>query len=425
MLVLLLLVFAGCGVLLPPEDASLEASESLLKGVSIIEETEYHVISGTVGGADFIIYIPAASASSPAWNGRLILYAHGYVSPQIEELAIPEEFDVFKGPLMAMGYAVGCSTYSENGWAVKDGIIRTRQLLSLFTRHYTAPEKTYLAGASEGGIISVRLAEKNPELFDGVLVLCGPAGGTDLQLRYLYHMRALFQYFFEKETPVLPVAPGSTSILEVPTGLDYYTQIAPLILQAVTAPGADLKLVLMADVMTNLGFPILPEELPETLIAALWFYFEGINDFFDRTHDHVMIDNQETEYQISEGLFLTLPEPLQIFYSDLNQWVERVSSTPDAAKYLEHWYVPSGKLETKLLMLHTSRDPVVPKVHMDVYREIVLAAGNGENLYQRTLEGFGHCMLKDDPTNLQFNLAVITAFTDLAAWVEYGVFPQD
>lgn len=429
LLLILILPFllSGCGNMINPLDNSSDAPEPLARGVSdIIAEPGYEMLMGEVGGAEFIIYVPVATPLSLPWNGDLIIYAHGYVSPQIEELTIPEEFAEFSVPLMGMGYAVACSSYSENGWAVKDGVIRTRQLLSIFTEHYAPPDKTYLAGASEGGLITLMLAEKNPELFDGVLAICGPVGGSKLQMEYLFHIRALFQYFFEKEGPILPLTEGASSILDVPEGLEFETEVAPLIMQALLSdPYAGMKLGLMSNIMTNLGFPILPViptvELPATLISALWFYYEGINDFFDRTHNHIMIDNQDTLYEISSWLLSTLPDDLQFYFSDLNVCIERVSSTPDAEKYMEHWYVPSGNLEIPVFMLHTTRDPAVPAVHLEAYTELVLNTGSEDNLFQRTIDGFGHCTLIDDPE--QFNIAIMTAFGELVIWVEYGVKP--
>jgi pimeloyl-ACP methyl ester carboxylesterase len=418
LILLLPLLIIGCGNIINPLDTSSDFPEPLARGVSdIIVGPGFYMLTGEVGGAEFIIYVPFFVP----WNGDLIIYAHGYVSPQTDELSIPAEFEEFSAPLMGMGYAIACSSYSENGWAVKDGAIRTRQLLSVFTEHYAAPDKTYLAGASEGGIISLMLAEKNPEMFDGVLAVCGPAGGSILQTEYLFHIRALFQYFFEKEVAILPLLEGGSSILDVPEGVDFDTQIAPLLMLTFSAPDAPMKLGLMSDVMTNLGFPILPEELPATLMAALWYYYVGINDFFDRTHNHIMIDNQDTEYRISDWLFGSLPPYLQFYYSDMNGWIERVTATPDAEKYMEHWYVPSGNLEIPVFMLHTTRDPVVPAVHLEVYRQLALYTGSADNLYQRFIPGFGHCMLTDGSTD--FNMEVLIAFGDLVKWVEYGITP--
>ena len=66
------------------------------------------------------------------WNGSLLLYAHGYV-PGSDPVALPAEADLFVSLLVPQGFAIAFSSYSENGWAVKDGAQRTHQLLGIFT----------------------------------------------------------------------------------------------------------------------------------------------------------------------------------------------------------------------------------------------------------------------------------------------------
>jgi hypothetical protein len=72
------------------------------------------------------------------WNGSLLLYAHGYVSPTLP-VALPSEVDLLIGQLTSQGFAVAYSSFSENGWAVKDGAQRTHQLLGVFSDRFGAP----------------------------------------------------------------------------------------------------------------------------------------------------------------------------------------------------------------------------------------------------------------------------------------------
>jgi hypothetical protein len=74
------------------------------------------------------------------WNGRLFLYAHGYVSTD-EPVALPVEAAQLAALLASQGFAVAYSSFSENGWAVKDGAQRTWQLMQLFTSKFGRPQK--------------------------------------------------------------------------------------------------------------------------------------------------------------------------------------------------------------------------------------------------------------------------------------------
>ena len=96
------------------------------------------LITGELGpGASYYIYIPEN------WNNKeddLVLYVHGYVFPPELKDILPEPFqwilptphidDELRNGLLAAGYAVAYSTFSEygDGYALKEGAIRTRQL---------------------------------------------------------------------------------------------------------------------------------------------------------------------------------------------------------------------------------------------------------------------------------------------------------
>ena len=76
--------------------------------------------TGVINGAEYAMFVP------PAWNGRLILYAHGFVDPDAA-IALPDAATADVAPwvvqlretLLSAGYAVAYSSYAENGWAVK------------------------------------------------------------------------------------------------------------------------------------------------------------------------------------------------------------------------------------------------------------------------------------------------------------------
>jgi pimeloyl-ACP methyl ester carboxylesterase len=83
-------------------------------------------------------------------------------------IALPAEADLLIGQFTAQGFAVAYSSFSENGWAVKDGAQRTHQLLGVFRARFGLPSRVYLAGGSMGGLIAIKLQEQYPGAFDGV-----------------------------------------------------------------------------------------------------------------------------------------------------------------------------------------------------------------------------------------------------------------
>jgi hypothetical protein len=123
------------------------------------------VLKGEIGpGALYGLYLPAD------WNGELVIYAHGF-RPTAWPIVLPDSADPTGDPryaalrdsLLERGFALAWSSYSENGFAHQDGVIRTRQLLGIFTSRLARPERTYLWGLSTGGAVVLQLAQQNPE----------------------------------------------------------------------------------------------------------------------------------------------------------------------------------------------------------------------------------------------------------------------
>ncbi len=72
----------------------------------------------------------------------------------------------------------------------------------------------------------------------------------------------------------------------------------------------------------------------------------------------------------------------------------RLRATPDAANYLDHWYVPTGDLKVPVVTLHNVRDPAVPYSHEARFAAIVAAAGKSAFLEQiDAFAPFGHVVV--------------------------------
>jgi pimeloyl-ACP methyl ester carboxylesterase len=144
------------------------------------------------------------------------LYAHGDVSSDAP-IALPPEADMLVALLAPQGYALAYSSFSENGWAVKDGAQRTHQLLGIFTSKFGRPSRVYAAGASMGGLIAIDLVERFPGEFAGALPVCAVAGGTRAQFDYGANVRALFDVLYPNALPgnAASVPPGTNSVTDI------------------------------------------------------------------------------------------------------------------------------------------------------------------------------------------------------------------
>ncbi|HYZ01113.1 MAG TPA: hypothetical protein VFA92_06425, partial [Candidatus Binatia bacterium] len=96
LLALLLLLVAGCG------------TTAAATGPGAASEH-----GGYTGGAPYRIEVPAH------WNGTLLLYSHGYASPQSRMPGTDAPSRQVATSLLAAGYALAGSAYSQQGWSVE------------------------------------------------------------------------------------------------------------------------------------------------------------------------------------------------------------------------------------------------------------------------------------------------------------------
>ena len=170
------------------------------------------VVEGETGpGSRYAIYVPRT------WNGDAVFYAHCFrdaASPV--DLRDQDSLYKVRDVLGAQGYAVAYSSYSDNGFVVKDGAQRTHQLRGLLAAHVGGqPARRYLMGHSLGAGVSLDLAERFPGQYDGALLMCGIVGGSLAETQYLGHVRALFDHFYPGRVPggVLGVPEGTVVTL--------------------------------------------------------------------------------------------------------------------------------------------------------------------------------------------------------------------
>lgn len=347
------------------------------------------VVDGRVGNSFYRLVRPTN------WNGRLVLYAHGFVS-RGTPVVLPPEGSLLTSLLAPQGFAVAYSSFSENGWAVRDGAERTHQLLGIFSARFARPERVYITGVSMGGLIAIKLSETYPNIYAGALPAGAVAAGPRRQFDYEANLWTLFDFLYPE---VLP-----SNAVNVPEGIDVTQAV---VLPALAAMQADPTGALAMARIDQIPIPFAtPEELVESILTALAYYATEFSDLNSRTHGHGFFANSDTQYTGALP-----PEQLQA----INAGIQRFSASADALNYLEHFYTPSGALRAPMLTLATSRDPVVPGFHQISYRDAVTDAGASDFLVQREIDRYGHLTFTPEELGQAFN--------DLALWVEFGVKP--
>jgi pimeloyl-ACP methyl ester carboxylesterase len=162
-------------------------------------------------GADGAPYTFVAAAN---FNGTVFLYSHG-VRPSIDipatlapvgpytktnaaepgPLAISGDLTVINS-LVAAGYGVAGSGYSRQGVNATEALAANKELIATFKEKFPTTKTVIAWGASLGALHTQMLAEKNPELVDGVILACPAANPSDALIAYfgdaLWGFKALF-----------------------------------------------------------------------------------------------------------------------------------------------------------------------------------------------------------------------------------------
>src|SRR6266545_93562 len=131
---------------------------------------------GIHNGAGYRVEVPAN------WNGDLVLYAHGYRGTGLELTVSNPRIRQW---LVTHGYAWAASSYSKNGYDVKQGVKDTHALGELFNGLVGNPTRTYITGHSMGGHITGVAIEQYPSAYVGALPMCGVMGDNELFDYYL------------------------------------------------------------------------------------------------------------------------------------------------------------------------------------------------------------------------------------------------
>src|SRR5215218_7507962 len=151
--------------------------------------------SGRRVNGQWVLDVPAD------FNGTLLVWSHGYTFTPVPGSNAPST--AVRDALLEQGYALVGSSYARGGagWAVRAGVRAGIEGLSIAMRRIGAArvDSVVAWGASLGGLITQTLAERRPELVDGVAPLCGVLGGTNKNLDLALDVAVGVKQFFYPE----------------------------------------------------------------------------------------------------------------------------------------------------------------------------------------------------------------------------------
>ncbi len=363
-------------------------SDALLKAQSKFPKYEGNAIDySAMVNDDYIeIVIPED------WNGIFIVYAHGYVNPTAE-LALPTDEiegipikNLITNTYFINGYFAYASTsYSENGFAVKEAVNDIKFLGNLIKAHYK-PTKLFLGGVSEGGLVAMKMLEReDQDIYDAGLVVCGPIGNFQKQLQYFGDFHVLFNFLFADEIQEALDSYEENEVYEldnigspkgVPVELMQLWDDHPDLFSNIITSQNIIKLILLTnymDIDIPVAIPAIPDQQTFIIINSLVkdilrFNIMATNDMIERVHG-VPYDNTETTY-INYFPFL------------------KIEADKQALHRVELLYETSGSPNVPVVIRHTTGDHITPIFH---YYEYLAKTDRPDLIYPIEKEAFGHC----------------------------------
>ena len=351
-------------------------------------------------GAFFLIAVPAN------YNGRLVLWDHGYMLTPPAALAAG---DLGVGlPALSQGFAAAASSFRPDaiglsGWQVRDAAEDTENLRQRFVQLVGRPQKTYITGASEGGLITAETIERFARdeegrlNYDGALPLCGAVAGGDANWCGGFDLRSVYQYYCqnlprpgEMQYPLyLGLAPGNTL-----TAQDVAARVNEC--TGVLQPAATRTPQQARNLANILGVEKIPESF---LITDMEFVTFGLQEVtLVRTNGLSPVTNLGVMYSGSGD------------DAALNAGVFRAGFDPGAIAWLNSAYNPTGDVEIPTVTMHTIGDGLVIVENEHEYREEFIEEGDRGRLFQLFTNAGGHC---------QFSKSELAAaFEALVNWVE-------
>lgn len=364
--------------------------------------------AGVLDGAAYRIEVPAQ------WNGRLVMYAHGYAG---EGGTLNVGNPSIRRHLIQSGYAWAASSYSKNYYDVRAGVEDTNALALAFNRLAAAhgrplaqPQRLYITGHSMGGHVAAAAIEQEAQAtanhkvrYQGAVPMCGVMADTEL-FNYFAGAQALAQVFagvdqhpFTDWSAIQGQVTSSlfTSFPAVPTpaGQTYLSAIESL--TGGPRPLFDLGMAVGGS------------------FAAVWGVFGSdgtVNGILNRN----VVDTTLVTYRYAKNL----PGNAAALAA-LNSSVQRRKAEPDANRLRSdglRWIpVSPGEIGIPVVTLHTLGDLYVPFSMQQIYQQRVADKGRSQWLVQRAIRGASHC---------DFTVAEqVEAFEAMAQWEQGGARP--
>ncbi|MFJ8858108.1 hypothetical protein ACIRD8_06680 [Streptomyces sp. NPDC102451] len=351
-------------------------------------------------GAHYTVAVPHA------WNGTLVMHAHG--GPDLGEESDPQRSadDLERWSVMVdQGYAWAGSAYRRGGYGTRMAASDTENLRRLFTKSFGRPDTTLIHGQSWGGNVAAKTIEMygsgagSP--YDGALLTNGVLAGGSRGYDYRVDLRVVYQYYCRNHPrpsePSYPLWMGLHDDSAM-TGAGLRARLQECTGHA-SAP-ADRTPLQQRNLDDILAVTKIPERTLESHLSFSTFTFR---DIVRRLGLRSPFSNQHVRYSGSHD------------DAALNAGVERFSADPSARRDLSYDSDVTGAVSVPVLTMHAIDDPTAFVEHETAYSDSLKGAHRDRHLVQTFTQEGEHSGLS--------TAEYASALSALSGWVRSGRKP--
>ncbi len=379
---------------------------TLVAGFAVVKSAHAAGVTTLTGtftdGATYLIQVP------DPWNGTLLLYSHGYVTPGSPNPAHDVGDPATGAALLAEGYALAGSSYASTGWALQQAFTDQIDVLDEFASRVGTPTRTIAWGHSLGGIITAGLVQRNPTRFDGALPMCGVvAGGIGT-----WNTALDSAFAFKTLLGTLVPLPKPLQIVNI-TNPANLNEAESVLFAAQQSPQGKARIALVAALGDLPGWfdPTSPEPAPTDVVAQEQNQFDWASQvdfpfqFLLRGELEARAGgnpswNTGVDYRAQLSHSVDLTEVIALYQQaglSLNDDLQalnaapRISADPAAEAYLQQYITFDGQLTIPVLTMHTTGDGLVINQDEQAYASVVRSAGDNSMLRETFVHRAGHC----------------------------------
>jgi pimeloyl-ACP methyl ester carboxylesterase len=376
-------------------------------------------LEGEIKGAPYKIRMPQN------WNGTLLIHLHGY-RDKADHPGETDDRSVEAAPggapaeqlLLAQGFALAGTAYSDNGYAVKQGVKDTRRLVNFFIERFGRPRQTILLGFSMGTIIAYQSMERYKELYDGSICACSLGAGASLNIDGLL---ADFGLAYDV-TMGWPEQWGDVN--DVRDDLDFDSEVAPVLigqLQNQANFGRFEFIRLVNDIPAESFYP--DGKTAQPFLFVRMFFASEARAELERRAGGPVAQNQDHVYELNnaeKAYLATLGVNADQLLATMNARTNITAPKP-SRKYIQQHADYSGLIKGPVLALHNRKDGLAHPGNVSVYQATVDAVGRGGRFAHAFVNTTGHCNFT--PNQLFASISAMQSWLDTGRTPGPEAFP--